>query len=47
MLQFDRESFMLLADTVEAIAGVEGLEAHANTVRVRRNYIKERSRKQS
>jgi len=38
MLQFDRKSFMLLSDTVEAIAGVEGLEAHANTVRVRRNY---------
>jgi histidinol dehydrogenase len=46
ILQFDRKSFMLLADTVEAIAGVEGLEAHANTIRVRRDYIKEQSRKQ-
>ena len=47
ILQFDRKSFMLLADTVEAIAGVEGLEAHANTVRVRRSHIKGQSRKQS
>ena len=46
ILQFDRKSFMLLSDTVEAIAGVEGLEAHANTVRVRRGYPKEQSRKQ-
>ncbi len=46
ILQFDKKSFMLLADTVEAIAGVEGLEAHANTVRVRRGYLKEQSRKQ-
>jgi len=46
ILQFDRKSFMQLADTVEAIAGVEGLEAHANTIRVRRDYIKEQSRKQ-
>ncbi len=47
ILQFDRKSFMLLADIVESIAGVEGLEAHANTVRVRRNYIKEQSQKRS
>ena len=46
ILKFDRKSFMLLADTVEAIAGVEGLEAHANTVRVRRACINEQSRKQ-
>jgi histidinol dehydrogenase len=45
ILQFDRKSFMLLADTVEAIAGVEGLEAHANTIRVRRDYLKKQSRK--
>lgn len=36
LLQFDRKGFMALSDTVEAIAGVEGLEAHANTVRIRR-----------
>src|SRR5208337_3674469 len=46
VLQFDRKSFMLLGDTVETIADVEGLEAHANTIRVRRDYIKEQSRKQ-
>lgn len=36
LLQFDRKRFMLIADTVEAIADVEGLEAHANTVRIRK-----------
>ncbi|HKN19059.1 MAG TPA: histidinol dehydrogenase, partial [Dissulfurispiraceae bacterium] len=41
LLQFDRKSFIRLADTVEAIAGVEGLEAHADAVRVRRDHIKE------
>ena len=46
MLQFDRKSFILLADTVEAIAGIEGLEAHADTVRVRRERIKEESSRQ-
>lgn len=36
LLQFDRKAFMALADTVETIAGVEGLEAHSNTVKIRR-----------
>ncbi|MBF0558467.1 MAG: histidinol dehydrogenase [Nitrospirae bacterium] len=36
LLQFDRKSFMLISDTVTAIADVEGLEAHANTVRIRK-----------
>ncbi len=36
LLQFNRKGFMALSDTVEAIAGVEGLEAHANTIRIRR-----------
>ncbi len=44
VLQFDRKSFMLLSDTVEAIAEVEGLEAHSNTIRVRRGYLKEQGR---
>jgi len=44
ILQFDRKSFMLLSDTVEAIAEVEGLEAHSNTIRVRRGYLKEQDR---
>lgn len=36
LLQFDKKGFMLLSDTVEAIADVEGLEAHANTIRIRK-----------
>jgi histidinol dehydrogenase len=36
LLQFDRKRFMLIADTVEAMADVEGLQAHANTIRVRK-----------
>ncbi len=40
ILQFNRKSFMLISDTVEAIAGIEGLEAHANTVRIRRTTAK-------
>ncbi len=36
LLHFSKEGYMLLADTVEAIADIEGLEAHANTVRVRK-----------
>lgn len=39
LLSFDSRSFKLLADTVETIAGVEGLEAHANTVRIRKAVI--------
>ncbi|MBI3592596.1 MAG: histidinol dehydrogenase [Nitrospirae bacterium] len=40
LLQFDRKRFMLISDTVEAIADIEGLEAHANTVRIRRDSLK-------
>lgn len=36
LLDFSRAGFMGLADTVEIFADVEGLEAHGNTVRVRR-----------
>jgi histidinol dehydrogenase len=36
LLDFSRAGFMGLADTVETFADVEGLEAHGNTVRVRR-----------
>ncbi len=35
LLSFTREGFMRIAGTVEAIADIEGLEAHGNTVRVR------------
>lgn len=38
LLQFDRKSFTLLSDTVEALAESEGLEAHANTIRIRRGF---------
>ncbi len=36
LLQFNKKGFMLLSDTVEAIADIEGLEAHGNTIRIRR-----------
>lgn len=36
LLQFSRKGFLQLADTVEAIADKEGLEAHATTVRIRK-----------
>jgi histidinol dehydrogenase len=36
VLQFDAKSFGLLADAVECIADSEGLEAHANTIRIRK-----------
>jgi len=36
LLQFDRKRFMLISDTVEVMADIEGLEAHANTVRIRK-----------
>ncbi len=39
LLEFNRKSFMRLAQTVEKIAGVEGLEAHANTIRIRRAAV--------
>ncbi|RJR17593.1 MAG: histidinol dehydrogenase [Nitrospiraceae bacterium] len=36
LLDFSKAGFMGLADTVETFADVEGLEAHGNTVRIRR-----------
>ena len=39
LLQFDKKGFMLLSDAVEAIADAEGLEAHANTIRIRRGGV--------
>jgi len=39
LLQFDKKGFMLLSDAVEAIADIEGLEAHANTIRTRKRFI--------
>ena len=37
LLNFSRAGFMGLASTVETIADIEGLEAHGNSIRVRRN----------
>jgi histidinol dehydrogenase len=36
ILKFDRKGFAALADTVESLADTEGLEAHANTIRIRK-----------
>lgn len=36
LLEFSRAGFMSLAPAVEAVAGMEGLEAHANAVRIRK-----------
>ncbi|MFZ5997821.1 MAG: histidinol dehydrogenase [Nitrospirota bacterium] len=36
LLHFSRKGFLQLADTVETIADKEGLEAHATTVRIRK-----------
>jgi len=36
LLSFTRKGFQKLADTVETIALAEGLEAHCNSVRFRR-----------
>lgn len=36
LLSFTREGFMKIAGVVEAIADIEGLEAHANTIRIRK-----------
>ena len=39
MLGFTREGFLRLAPVVEAIADVEGLEAHGNTIRIRKKLL--------
>ena len=36
LLNFSKAGFMGLADTVETIADLEGLEAHGNTIRKRK-----------
>jgi len=36
LLEFDQKSFIRLSDTVESLADIEGLEAHANTIRIRK-----------
>jgi histidinol dehydrogenase len=39
LLKFTRSGFMELASTVETIADIEGLEAHGNTIRIRRQEL--------
>jgi len=39
MLGFTREGFLRLANVVETIADIEGLEAHGNTIRVRKEKL--------
>jgi histidinol dehydrogenase len=39
LLQFDQKGFMFLADMVESLAESEGLEAHAKTIRERKQRI--------
>jgi histidinol dehydrogenase len=45
LLHFGPKGFLQLADAVEALAEAEGLEAHANTIRVRRAELKNRTGK--
>jgi len=40
LIGFTKKGFMKLADVVETLADTEGLEAHANTIRVRKARIK-------
>jgi histidinol dehydrogenase len=44
LLSFGRNSFLRLSKTVETIADAEGLEAHGNTIRVRKKGLKRMSR---
>lgn len=39
LLQFDKRGFLELADIVETLADAEGLEAHANTIKIRKALI--------
>ncbi|MBA4371514.1 MAG: histidinol dehydrogenase [Thermodesulfovibrio sp.] len=39
LVGFTKKGFMKLSGVVETIADIEGLEAHANTIRIRRNRL--------
>ncbi|MBF0328927.1 MAG: histidinol dehydrogenase [Nitrospirae bacterium] len=39
LLTFNQKGFKLLLETVECIAEIEGLDAHANTVKVRKDFL--------
>jgi histidinol dehydrogenase len=45
LLSFSKKGFMRLSKTVETIADAEGLEAHGNTIRVRKKGLKEINKK--
>ncbi len=47
MLGFTREGFLRLAGVVEAIADIEGLEAHGNTIRIRKNHLLKQKRREA
>jgi histidinol dehydrogenase len=42
LIDASRSGFMKLADTVETLADIEGLEAHGNTIRVRKGERREK-----
>jgi histidinol dehydrogenase len=44
LIGFTRKGFLKLSNIVETIADTEGLEAHANTIRIRRNNIRNHHR---
>jgi len=44
LLGFTRAGFLRLSSVVEAIADIEGLEAHGNTIRVRKEQIAKKTR---
>jgi len=45
MLSFGKKGFLRLSKIVETIADTEGLEAHGNTIRVRKKGLKEATKK--
>ena len=45
LLSFSKKGFMRLSKTVETIADAEGLEAHGNTIRVRKKGLKRINKK--
>jgi histidinol dehydrogenase len=45
MLSFGKKGFLRLSKIVETIADAEGLEAHGNTIRVRKKGLKEAAKK--
>jgi histidinol dehydrogenase len=44
LVGFTKKGFMKLSTVVEALADIEGLDAHANTIRIRKAMMKQRTR---